>query len=128
MNTSEKTENDGLTISPPDTEEEIEPNESVRVKNSAMDVRATQYAPQTMQETVDDRASQSQVTTDKFARWILVGSLVLIAASHSYQLFAGWTSLPVFSEGANNTMNSITYIATTVMGYLFGKSALNSKK
>ena len=126
MDTSEKTENDGLLISTPKSEEEIEPAEA-EVIMSEISVRTKEYVPQTLQENLDDRASKSQAETDKIARHILVGCLVLIGLSHIVQLIAGWCSSPVFSDGANATLDTIKYVATVIMGYLFGKNALGSK-
>jgi len=124
MSTSGKTGPDGLDVSVPTAEEEAEPVESIEVKNTMTAVQTAQYIPKTIAEAIDNRASESAAETGKFARWILVGSIALIALSHIAQLFAGWTSAPVFSEGANTTLDVVKYIATTIMGYLFGKHAL----
>jgi len=120
-------ETDGLVVSPPVAEEEAEPT-SQNVIKSNVTVRTMQYTPKNAEEAASERESQSQAATDKVARWILIGSLILIGVSHIVQLIAGWRSTPIFSEGANNTLDTVKYIATIVMGYLFGKNALSAKK
>ena len=127
MNTSEKMEHDGLIVSTPTAEEEIEPTEANRISKVPVSVRATPYVPQSQQEAAEDRKSRSQAETDRFARWILTGCIVLIASSHLAQLIAGWKSIPLFSDGANSTLDAIKYFATMIMGYLFGKNSINSK-
>jgi len=121
MCTSEKMGKDGLAS--PDTGEEMEPEAAKAIKREVT-VSDSEYKPRTMQETVEDRTSKSQIETDRIARWVLVGCLVLIGASHIAQLIAGWVSEPLFSDGANATLDTIKYVATIVMGYLFGKRLL----
>ena len=122
MDTSEKTETDGLETKVPTAEEEISPTETSLYK-SGTSIRSVEYIPQTMQESLEDRASKSQVETDRVARYVLIGCLILIGASHIAQLVAGWMVAPVFPDGADKTLDTIKYVATIIMGYLFGKSA-----
>ena len=116
-----------FVASKPVAEAEVAPTEENAIKPRAS-VQVEEYAPKDAQEAAAERESKSQAATDKFARWILVGSLLLIGLSHIVQLVAGWTSSPIFSEGATNTLDTIKYVATIVMGYLFGKNALSAKK
>ena len=127
MSTSEQTEQGYLAVKQPVEEAEIAPTKQNVIKPQAS-VHAEEYAPKDAQEAAAERESKSQAATDRFARWILVGSLLLIGLSHIAQLIAGWTSSPIFSEGATNTLDTIKYVATIVMGYLFGKNALSAKK
>ena len=125
-NTSGTTESGGLVTNEPIEEEEIEPSAPHTAKAKPT-VRAKEYIPQTMQESLDDRASKSQVETDRVARCILVGCLILIGTSHVAQLVAGWISSPVSLDGANATLDTIKSVATIIMGYLFGKNALRAR-
>jgi hypothetical protein len=59
---------------------------------------------------------------------ILAGCSGIFAVSHILQIIAEWNGVVLNSPRLDTTLNVIGYIATAILGYLFGKAPDNQNQ
>jgi hypothetical protein len=82
------------------------------------------YTPKSIDEDLLQREASSRYGTDKVARRILVLCILVMIAGFAMEFAAGWAGISFESQSMNNSLDAIKYIAATILGYLFGKSAI----
>ncbi|MDR2502509.1 MAG: hypothetical protein LBC78_04595 [Oscillospiraceae bacterium] len=119
-----------------DAEKSTPINEVAPAQNERVNMRQTHgksngrssYEPQNIDEYSKKIEADNAAQTDKTSRKILWMCLSLLAAVVVGEAVLGILKIPIESKRIDTVLDTVKYITSTVMGYLFGKGALSGKK